>query len=191
MQENVQSEEKEEVVRRRHKIPKTLVPTLKQAYLEGKGSIRKLSELYNVSYGALAAHCTKGNWSGTSTKIVEKVMEKVEKMEVSRLERLHSHEDRMISRMEKRLISVDKSLDQVGDLVPPDELKQIVSTESTIDQVIRRSLGANDNKVEHTGSVELNIVSVLQRLRERRPEGGEPSTIDVETLRLMGQNLTD
>lgn len=189
MSESERSDEQSSNVKRRAQLPRLLVNQIKTEYLKGLGSIRELSEKYNVSPNAVSARCLREGWRIETNQVVEKVIETVEKVEVSRLKLLRSHEDRMIERMEKRLVSVDKTIAQTDDLNDPSDLRAIVSTESTIDQVIRRSLGAEE-KVSVSGSVSVDVLLVLNQVRtmQEKPEVSG-RVIDVEYLKECSKNL--
>lgn len=190
MSDSEQVEGKDPIVKRRAQLPRRLVDQIKTEYLKGLGSIRELSEKYNVSPNAVSARCLRESWRVESNQVVEKVIETVEKVESSRLKLLRSHEDRMILRMNSRLDLVDKTYSQIGELVEPQDLKSLVGTEAQIDQVIRRNLGANDSKIELGGSLNVNIVATLEKVWGE-VEKGKGRVWDVEAVKLASQTLED
>lgn len=179
MSEEARSEEKEAVRKQRSYIPKALLVACKKDYLEGKGSIREIAEKYEVSPKALSERCYREGWRDSTEEILQKVVEKVEKQELARLERLRAHEEAMILRMQKRLKTVDLTFSQIGELVEPQDLKSLVGTEAQIDAVIRRNLGAEE-RLNVSGTVSLDVTGILDKIKEAQKPG---MVLDVEAVR--------
>ena len=190
MSEKVQVEEKETVVKRRTQLPKLLVNQIKLEYLTGQFSIRDLAIKYGLSQRALEVRCSREGWRDQGEKIIQKTVQIVKEREESRLDMLHAHEDRMISRMQKRLETVDKTFSQIGELVEPQDLKSLVGTEATIDAVIRRNLGAEEKLDVTSGgkSLEEAIVSVLHKVRNALAADSS-RVIEVEPLKLAADKF--
>lgn len=88
---------------------------IRNDYINGGGSYRKLAEKYGVSTKSITAHSKAENWPGlkaeqenkTSTKVLQETADVIVKNEVERIERLMSISDKMIGKIEKAVEELD------------------------------------------------------------------------------------
>lgn len=176
----------------RVRLSEEVVKAIRLEYLKGGKTIKELALLYNVNIKAVEQRAWREGWriANEPQKLVERVESRLKK----RQEMLEKHEERMIERMSSYFPAIDASRSQCGDLIEPSDLKSFVSTESTVDQVIRRSLGAQD-KVDITSdgkSLGSDLVGAVQKLyasMEVKP--GLTKTWDIGRLQEEASKLTN
>ena len=88
---------------------------IKNEYINGGGSYRKLAEKYGVSTRSIAVHSKAENWPGLkaereneiSTKVLQETAGVIVQKEVKRVERLLSISDKMIDKIERAVEELD------------------------------------------------------------------------------------
>ena len=88
---------------------------IKNDYINGGGSYRKLAEKYGVSTRSIAVHSKAENWPElkaeqeniTSTKVLQETADVIVQKEVKRVERLLSISDKMIDKIERAVEELD------------------------------------------------------------------------------------
>lgn len=88
---------------------------IRNDYINGGGSYRKLAEKYGVSFGTLRARAEKEKWPALkeeqqhkiSTIAAQKTAAAIVKQEVKRVERLLSINDQLIDKIEKAVSELD------------------------------------------------------------------------------------
>ena len=88
---------------------------IRNDYINGGGSYRKLAEKYGVSFGTLRARAEKEKWPELkeeqqhkiSTIAAQKTADVIVKQEVKRVERLLSINDQLIDKIEKAVSELD------------------------------------------------------------------------------------
>ena len=92
---------------------------IKNDYINGGGSYRKLADKYGVSTKSITKHAKDENWhelkidqeNKTSTRVLQETAEVRVQQEVKRMERLLSISDKMINKIERAVEELD--LEQV------------------------------------------------------------------------------
>lgn len=90
---------------------------IKNDYINGLGSYRKLAEQYGVSFGTLRAHAENEKWSALkkeqlhkiSTKSAQKTAEIIAEKEADRVSRLISLSDQLADRIEQAIQELDRT----------------------------------------------------------------------------------
>lgn len=88
---------------------------IRNDYINGGGSYRKLAERYGVPFGSLRSRAEKENWQELkkkqlhkiSTKTAQKTAEAIANQEAKRVERLLSINDQLIDKIERAVAELD------------------------------------------------------------------------------------
>lgn len=90
---------------------------VKNEYINGTGSYRKLAEKYQIPFGTLRARAQKEKWPKLrerqkhiiSTKTAQKTAEKIAKQEANRIARIHAASDELMVRIEQAIRELDQA----------------------------------------------------------------------------------
>lgn len=90
---------------------------VKNEYINGTGSYRKLAEKYQIPFGTLRARAQKEKWPKLrerqkhiiSTKTAQKTAEKIAKQEANRVARIHAASDELMVRIEQAIRELDQA----------------------------------------------------------------------------------
>lgn len=86
-------------------------------YINGGGSYRKLAEKYGISLGTLRARAEKEKWvklkerqmRKISTKTAQRTAEKIAKQEAERVARIHAASDELLTKIEQAIAELDST----------------------------------------------------------------------------------
>lgn len=90
---------------------------VKNEYINGTGSYRKLAEKYGIPFGTLRARAQKEKWPKLrekqqhriSTKTAQKTAEIIAKQEAGRVARIHAASDELLTRIEQAIRELDQA----------------------------------------------------------------------------------
>lgn len=90
---------------------------VRNEYINGGGSYRKLAEKYGIPLGTLRARAEKEKWvklkekqlRKISTKTAQKTADKIAKQEADRVARIHAASDELLSKIERAILELDSA----------------------------------------------------------------------------------
>lgn len=131
-------------------MTKTNWAPIKEAYQRGEGSCRELAEKFGVSFIAIRNRCNREGWKSEMVKIGEKVTQKVVE---SLAQRGVAHAERMLKRYDNWLCKIDKVMPLAMKKIKEASLRDLVTSQTQLDQAARKAYGLDQRELESQGAV--------------------------------------
>lgn len=144
---------------------------IRNEYITGNISYRKLAEKYGVTFSALRYKAEADEWAKskkkqqhkTSTKLAQKTAEKIIEKEVNRIDRLYSTSDKIIHLLNT---SLDQMMEQTD--IDTYQLRQLSSTLKDIKEIQTTMQDSKDTITEQTNKNRETLAELLSNPQPNR-----------------------